>query len=312
MGRRSAQWVRIWAPGPLVTTGDTPYRPHTSSGTGPGGNPHVAEHPGEDAQALRGHGREGSRPDGLRVSGDHPGGRCHHRGDGRYGDRTGHRGPHHDGDRGPHRWSLTSRKANDRGQVFPLYALVVVGLLFAALAFFVFGQAAVVRSDAQGAADAAALAAAREARDNLLPGLDLATLKPEDWQDVLEGKSFAEGACGAAEEFARLNDATGTCTRSLLRFSVEVTTNGTVGDSVVPGTRDMHGKARAVAEVVPRCELGPAPIPSATPTPAPTGPPSPGPVVITCKGGKTVRFDPLKPDPWSTLARRLFDVRLAS
>ncbi len=194
--------------------------------------------------------------------------------------------------------------------------MVVVGMVFAALAFFVFGQAAVVRSDAQGAADAAALAAARKARDNLLPRLDLATLKPEDWRDVLDGKSFdMEGACGAAEDFARLNDAKGTCTRSILSFTVEVTTDGTVGDSVVPGTGDMHGRARAVAEVVPRCELGSAPVPSATPspapTPAPTDPPSPGPVVIKCKGGKIIRFDPLNPDPWSTLARSLFDVRLA-
>lgn len=191
--------------------------------------------------------------------------------------------------------------------------MVVVALVFAALAFFVFGQAAVVRSDAQGAADAAALAAAQKARDKLLPRLDLATLKPEDWRDILDGKSFdTEGACGAAEDFAQLNDATGTCSRSLLRFTVEVTTNGTVGDSVVPGTRDMHGKAKAVAEVVPRCELGSALTPSGTPTPGPTGPPSPGLVDIKCKGGKTVRFDPLNPDPWSTLAHRLFDVRLAS
>ncbi|MFI1285001.1 pilus assembly protein TadG-related protein [Streptomyces sp. NPDC020858] len=215
---------------------------------------------------------------------------------------------------------MSSRNPNDRGQVFPLYAMVVVGMVFAALVFFVFGQAAVVRSNAQGAADAAALAAAREARDNLLPRLDLATLQPEDWRDVLKGKAFyMEGACGAAEDFARLNDAQGTCSRSLLSFTVEVTTDGTVGDSIVPGTRDMHAKASAVAEVVPRCELGPVPAPSATPsptptltpTPAPTGPPSPGPVVIKCKGGKTIRFDPLNPDPWSTLARRLFDVRLA-
>ncbi|WP_405921796.1 pilus assembly protein TadG-related protein [Streptomyces sp. NBC_00122] len=204
-------------------------------------------------------------------------------------------------------------KSNDQGQAFPLYAMVVVGMVFAALALFVFGQAAVVRSDAQGAADAAALAAARKARDNLLPRLDLTTLKPEDWQDILDGKSFdMEGACGAAEDFALLNDAKGTCTRSLLRFTVEVTTNGAVGDSVVPGTRDMHGTAKAVAEVVPRCELGPVPAPSATPAPAPTGPPPQGPVVIKCKGGKTIRFDPLKPDRWSTLARSLFDVRLAS
>ncbi|MFD5931241.1 pilus assembly protein TadG-related protein [Streptomyces sp. NPDC060333] len=201
--------------------------------------------------------------------------------------------------------------SSDRGQVFPLYAMVVVGLLFAALAFFVFGQAAVVRSDAQGAADAGALAAAREARDNLLPGLDLATLKPDEWQDILTGKSFdMAGACGAAEDFARRNEASATCSSAALRFTVEVTTEGTVGASVVPGTQDMHGAAKAVAEVVPRCELGDGPTPSATPLPAPTDPPSTTPTVINCKGGKIIKFDPRKPDLWSTLARSLFDVRL--
>ncbi|MFD3719915.1 pilus assembly protein TadG-related protein [Streptomyces sp. NPDC058674] len=215
---------------------------------------------------------------------------------------------------------MTPRQWNDRGQVFPLYAVVVIGTVFAILAFFVFGQAAVVRSDAQGAADAAALAAAREARDNLVPGLDFATLKPEDWRNILDGKSFdPAGACAAAEDFARLNKATGTCARSLLRFKVEVTTERTVGESVVPGTEGMHAAATAVGEVVPRCELGSAPDPSGTPTstpaPAPTAsssPPPVGPVVIKCRGGKTIRFDPLKPEPWSTLARSLFDVRLAS
>ncbi|MFD3777007.1 pilus assembly protein TadG-related protein [Streptomyces sp. NPDC058612] len=216
---------------------------------------------------------------------------------------------------------MISRKFDDRGQVFPLYAAVVIGMVFAALAFFVFGQAATVRSDAQGAADAAALAAAREARDNLLPGVNLALLKPDDWRDVLEGESFDLGrACGAGEDFARRNNATGTCARSLLTFRVEVTTEGTVGDSVVPGTQGMHGTAKAVAEVVPRCELGAAPAPSqsatpspsSTPTPTPTGSPKPNPVVIKCKGGRTIKFDPLNPEPWSTLARSLFDVRLAS
>ncbi|WP_448699800.1 pilus assembly protein TadG-related protein [Streptomyces avidinii] len=63
----------------------------------------------------------------------------------------------------------------------------MAGLLFAALAYFTIGKAAIVRSNAQGAADAAALAAAREGRDSLLPGIDLATLSPEDWEQVLLG-----------------------------------------------------------------------------------------------------------------------------
>lgn len=50
--------------------------------------------------------------------------------------------------------------------------------------------------------------------------------------------------------------------------------------------------------------------PSVTPVPASTDPPSATPTVINCKGGKIIKFDPLKPDLWSTLARSLFDVRL--
>lgn len=88
----------------------------------------------------------------------------------------------------------THLRSGDRGQAFPIYVVALVGLLFAALALFVVGQASVTRSNAQGAADAAALAAARDARDHLLPGLDLALLKPEEWEDVLGGKRlFLEG-----------------------------------------------------------------------------------------------------------------------
>ncbi|QEU82888.1 hypothetical protein CP968_12615 [Streptomyces subrutilus] len=186
-------------------------------------------------------------------------------------------------------------------------------MVFAVLAFFVFGQAAVVRSDAQGAADAAALAAAREARDHLNPALDLAELQPRDWEAILEGRSFDwPRACAAAEEFARRNDAGAACTRAALRFTVEATTDRTVGDSVVPGTGGMHARAKAVAEIIPRCTLGSLPTPSGAPTgtPSPGPSPPPGPVVIDCRG-ETVRFDPLDPGRWRTLARSLFDVRLA-
>jgi Flp pilus assembly protein TadG len=47
---------------------------------------------------------------------------------------------------------------------------MTVILLFAALAFFVFARAASVRNGAQSAADAAALAAAQDARDELVDG----------------------------------------------------------------------------------------------------------------------------------------------
>ncbi|MEW2139718.1 pilus assembly protein TadG-related protein [Streptomyces sp. NPDC005409] len=211
------------------------------------------------------------------------------------------------------------RLRDDQGQAFPIYVVLVAGLLFAALAFFTVGQASVVRSDAQGAADAAALAAARDARDHLVPGLHLPTLKPEDWKDVLEGgRLYAGGACDAARDFAAKNGATARCgPPHPPRFTVEVTTSRTVGDSVVPGVSGQHGTANATAVVEPRCQLSgrvPAPDPSPPPTPSPS--PSPGghekpaSVEITCKGGGVITFDPAKPQPWSALARTLFAVRL--
>ncbi|MFA7765031.1 pilus assembly protein TadG-related protein [Streptomyces sp. NRRL S-448] len=203
-------------------------------------------------------------------------------------------------------------RTGDQGQAFPIYVVVVAGLLFAAFAFFAVGQAAVTRSDAQGAADAAALAAAREARDHLVPGLDLAALKPKDWEDVLRGKrlDLSGKACEQAAAFASKNDATATCTWAALSFTVEAKTNGTVGRSVIPGTDAMHGTASATAVIEPRCHLGSLPAPTQSPDPADTGPGESGTIGIQCTGGKELDFDPLKPKPWRTLARTLFDVRL--
>ncbi|MCY0948574.1 pilus assembly protein TadG-related protein [Streptomyces sp. H27-S2] len=208
----------------------------------------------------------------------------------------------------------------DRGQAFPIYVVMVAGLLFAAFAFFVVGQASVTRSDAQGAADAAALAAAREARDGALVGLDLGALKPADWQELLRGRLItAGGACGAAADFAGKNGATVTCRPSIPQVSVTVETERTVGSSVIPGTDGMHGTADATAVIESLCVLGSAPPPSATPTPGggtpsptstPTPPASPDPVRANCKDGKLVEIDPLKPGSLRALSRNLFSVRL--
>ncbi|MFD7555553.1 pilus assembly protein TadG-related protein [Streptomyces sp. NPDC059835] len=209
---------------------------------------------------------------------------------------------------------MIAGKLRDRGQAFPIYVVVVAGLLFAALAFFVVGQASVVRSDAQGAADAAALAAAGDARDHLVPGVDLLALKPEDWKKVLEGDLlYAGGACGAARDFATRNDATADCEPDLPRFKVAVTTTRTVGDSVVPGAAGQPGKANATAVIESRCHLGTVvaePSPSPPPSPPPAGEEKPASVEIKCKGGEIIKFDPAKPESWSTLARKFFAVRL--
>ncbi|MGW6877774.1 pilus assembly protein TadG-related protein [Streptomyces xanthophaeus] len=208
---------------------------------------------------------------------------------------------------------IRRRLREDTGQAFPLYAVFVVILLFAALALFTVGKAGVVRSNAQGAADAAALGAAREARDRLVPGVDLVALSPQDWAKVLRGDLFGAGACGAADSFAERNDATVECSQKSLTFTVEVMTDGAVGDSVVPGVSGRRGTANATAEITPRCQLkqegggsGQEPPPQVPPT----VPDKPSPIEFKCTKGKSITFDPASPRPWSELGRALFDIRL--
>ncbi|MFD8413456.1 pilus assembly protein TadG-related protein [Streptomyces sp. NPDC059650] len=192
----------------------------------------------------------------------------------------------------------------------------MAGLLFAALAFFVVGMAGATRSNAQGAADAAALAAAREARDNAFLGLDLLALEPADWEKVAGGHLLkSQGACAKAVEFAALNDATAECRAAVPEFAVSVRTKTAVGRSVIPASGDMHGEASARALIEPRCSLrsAPAPAPTAAASPSPTPSPTPssgtGGVAFVCSG-KVLKLDPAKPGPLRQLARALFTVRL--
>ncbi|MEV6576824.1 pilus assembly protein TadG-related protein [Streptomyces sp. NPDC051582] len=202
----------------------------------------------------------------------------------------------------------------DKGQAFPIYIVVVAGLLFAAFAFFVVGMAGATRSNAQGAADAAALAAAREARDGVFLGIDLLALTPADWDKIVNGDLLdGKGACGAAVEFAELNNATADCAAAAPEFTVKVTTNDAVGKSVIPASGDIKGKATATARIEPRCSLrsapAPAPTPTPTATPSPSPTPRPGTVTFECSG-KPLSLDPANPGPLSQLARALFTVRL--
>ncbi|MCX5154806.1 pilus assembly protein TadG-related protein [Streptomyces sp. NBC_00291] len=197
----------------------------------------------------------------------------------------------------------------DRGQAFPFYIAAIAGLLFAALAFFVVGQAGATRSDAQGAADAAALAAAGDARDHLAGDVDLATLPSADWEKLLGGVGLdGLNGCDAAHRFAALNGAEASCTRSGLTFAVGVKTTRTVGKSVIPGTEAMHGSANAVAVIKPLCHLGGSAKPGVDLDDDAPGPLSQ--VKIVCGRGTEVIFDPAKPVPWTGIARKLFDVRL--
>ncbi|MEU3483352.1 pilus assembly protein TadG-related protein [Streptomyces sp. NPDC033754] len=154
---------------------------------------------------------------------------------------------------------------SDEGQAFPIYVAVVAGLLFLAFAYFVVGQAAFTRNSAQTAADAAALAAAQDARDQLREGWLEVILEPDQWDDFLEGKVYYEGhACSRAADFAARNEAA-LAGRGCERldppgFRVTVITMGSE-------PRDATASAEAVIE--PHCEFT-AQEPSSEPTPTPT------------------------------------------
>ncbi|MEV4903489.1 pilus assembly protein TadG-related protein [Streptomyces albidoflavus] len=149
----------------------------------------------------------------------------------------------------------------DRGQTLPLFIWVTGAVLFASLAFFAFAQAAVARNGAQSAADAAALAAGQEAREELVDGLLQALESDEPWEDWIDGlEPVGAQARPAAESLAAANDAdveefgVGE-TAGLQSFSVRVSTRYTVGESVIPGTEAEHAEADAIAVVEPRCSI---------------------------------------------------------
>ncbi len=130
-----------------------------------------------------------------------------------------------------------------------------------------FAQAASARNGAQSAADAAALAAAQQARDELLLNLEDAIGGGDtdwlDWLDLPEGELPLEGADAAAAELAAQNNSSLEGGAQLTEvdgapgFQVHVVTDYTVGDSIIPGTESMPAKAQAVAVIQPRCDLAP-------------------------------------------------------
>lgn len=148
------------------------------------------------------------------------------------------------------------RRHDDAGQAFPIYITVVGGLLFLAFAYFAVGQAAANRNDAQTAADAAALAAAQDRRDQLAGAWVRDLLDPAKWQDIFDGN--AEGlspSCWRADQLAAQNDASllSCAPDGLLGYTVEVETNKSVGESIVPGTEERRSNASATAVIERRC-----------------------------------------------------------
>ncbi|WLW52528.1 pilus assembly protein TadG-related protein [Streptomyces sp. SX92] len=151
-------------------------------------------------------------------------------------------------------------RGNDAGQAFPIYITVVAGLLFLAFVYLAVGQAAANRNSAQTAADAAALAAALDTRDKLADEWVENVLDPNKWQDIFNGNGVPFDGCGRAYELAAQNDATATCGFAdglFPGYTVEVETNTAVGDSIVPGTENMHSKASATAVIEPICTFDP-------------------------------------------------------
>ncbi|MBB6418910.1 pilus assembly protein TadG-related protein [Streptomyces sp. AK010] len=146
----------------------------------------------------------------------------------------------------------------DTGQAFPIYITVVGGLLFLAFAYFAVGQAAANRNGAQTAADAAALAAAQDRREQLADAWVKDLLDPAKWQRIFDGNAEGLGpSCWRAQQLAAQNDAQvtgqGCVPDGPLSFTVEVETNKSVGESIVPGTEKQKSNATATAVIEPLC-----------------------------------------------------------
>ncbi|MFI0011295.1 pilus assembly protein TadG-related protein [Streptomyces globisporus] len=199
---------------------------------------------------------------------------------------------------------MSRRQHGDAGQAFPIYMMMVAGLLFLALAFFAVGKASALRNGSQGAADAAALAAAQKARDDFGTGF-YASL-PTNVLDVFLNTPFAT-PCYEADRLAAANDATReSCyaTPGYLRDRITVKVQGlkAVDSSVLPGSENKKAKAKATALIEFRC-------------PNPVAVDSTGDGIIdlftfTCRNGKILEIVPASPPPWESVSRTLFDVRL--
>ncbi|MEV5973854.1 hypothetical protein [Streptomyces sp. NPDC051921] len=198
----------------------------------------------------------------------------------------------------------------------------MAGLLFLAFVYFAVAQAAVTRGGGQTAADAAALAAAQDAREQLRDGWLDVILDPAEWDGYLHGDGYlADQACRQAELFAARNRAEvpdGGCTPVEKGFRVQIRTLDAVG---VPGADKQHAVASATAVLEPRCSFDvpeptpppspttPTPTGSATPEPTPTPSREPEPITGLVCGGVEWVIDP--DHPRLPDAADLFTVRLA-
>jgi hypothetical protein len=196
--------------------------------------------------------------------------------------------------------------------------MMVAGLFFLALAFFVVGKASAIRNGAQGAADAAALAAAQEARDQMGPAFLSALLLPGGLDDFFEDNRIGGGgSCDRAQRFAAENRSDVVpygcdwhSTNSRGEVTVKVKTRYTVEDSVIPDTETRHATATATAVVEFRCSPKPEDKPGNGNGRDEDKDEKPGPIKFDCDGRNDPEIDPTDPDPWAELGKALFAVHL--
>ncbi|MEU8503283.1 pilus assembly protein TadG-related protein [Streptomyces brevispora] len=213
---------------------------------------------------------------------------------------------------------MIAGRRSDRGQAFPIYIVMVAGLLFLAFAFFAVGQASATRNGAQGAADAAALAAAQEARDDLGVPFLAALREPNGLNEFLANHQYFDAGHRKAVQLASANrsDVIDFYWRPGYwqdRVTAKVRTRYTVGSSVIPSTKTTHATATATAVIKFRCSPKPAP---EAPDPGQgddkgkdDSKDTPALVGLSC-GGQNVTIDLSDSDPLAGLTKLIFAVNL--
>ena len=127
----------------------------------------------------------------------------------------------------------------ESGQILPGLIMLMLAILAIGTLAFTVGKAAVLRSDAQTAADAAALAGARNIRDQLIA--QVATTGTSDFARVNEPLVRA-----AATTYARKNDARLT---QMKMEGADVRAWVTTEEKIDPPKENKEGKASARARV---------------------------------------------------------------
>ncbi|MFI6646201.1 pilus assembly protein TadG-related protein [Streptomyces sp. NPDC050529] len=160
---------------------------------------------------------------------------------------------------------MTRRLRSEAGQAAPLYITAVTGLLFLALVFFAFGEADVQRNGAQTAADATALASAKDSRKLLKFDLMAHVMDRGFYTEVFNTPYVGMDGCTTGRAFGRMNDATSVDCHPVgdMRWGYEVELKSKKGMSanLVPGTKGKQASAEAVAVLDNRgCKFVPNPI----------------------------------------------------